>query len=143
MELCRRLDDLAETEVAEHEVRVVVVALVEPVLELQVPVADVVRVEVADGGHHLAGHLGSVDFGVELPLRKPLEELPTSANLHDKKHRALTLVDFEQLDDISVMDLIALELQTAQKNHTHVGMAICECPYPTRLWIRERKKAVA
>mmetsp|Transcript_137505 Transcript_137505/g.325694 ORF Transcript_137505/g.325694 Transcript_137505/m.325694 type:complete len:241 (-) Transcript_137505:267-989(-) len=107
------LEDLGEAEVDELQP---VLRAVHPVLKLQIPVDDVVPVEVVHRLQHLPHHLCGVLLAVDLLLAKPGVQLAT-AHLHDKPHLSVPFICMQKpayIGMIQAQVYLHLTLQESQ-----------------------------
>mmetsp|Transcript_48920 Transcript_48920/g.153733 ORF Transcript_48920/g.153733 Transcript_48920/m.153733 type:complete len:347 (+) Transcript_48920:138-1178(+) len=94
--------NLGKAKIDELQLRVLILALVQEILELEIAMDHVARVEVAHSLEHLPHGLGRVGRRVDDSCLQPRVQLTARAALHEEADSAAALIDTVQLGDVRV-----------------------------------------
>mmetsp|Transcript_82514 Transcript_82514/g.267292 ORF Transcript_82514/g.267292 Transcript_82514/m.267292 type:complete len:252 (+) Transcript_82514:1149-1904(+) len=102
----RRVPILSEAKVDEFQLRrsaLFILALVQEILKLQIPVHDAVRVQVAHRSQHLPRHLRGVGVGVDSFLLQAVVELTALTALRRQTDIGIRLIHIVKPSDVRVI----------------------------------------
>mmetsp|Transcript_53081 Transcript_53081/g.104761 ORF Transcript_53081/g.104761 Transcript_53081/m.104761 type:complete len:311 (+) Transcript_53081:617-1549(+) len=97
-----RLPHFAETEIDQLQV-IAVLAVVQEVLHLEVPMDDTVAVEVVQGDQHLLGRVRRMRLRETLALDHAVEELPALQAFHDQVQELVGLIHVVEPRNVRVI----------------------------------------